>query len=64
MIKDDSLRLEKLSLLLGQIIGQQSELLNQIYNNNLSVEKIYNSLKDITQLAALHLHEIYYKEQK
>lgn len=61
MTETESLRLEKLALLIGQFVGQTAELLNQINNKNLSSKEIYKSLFDINQAAALHAHEIYYK---
>jgi hypothetical protein len=64
MHREESLRLERLALLIGTIIGQTNELLNQIQKNRLPVEEIYKSLFDINNMAALHLHELYYEDKK
>jgi hypothetical protein len=61
MTETESLRLEKLALLIGQFVGQTAELLNQINHRNLSSKEIYKSLFDINNAAALQAHEIYYK---
>lgn len=61
----EQLRSEKLSLFIGQMVGQISELLNQMSNNpKINISVIYTSLKDITQVASLQIHELYYKGNK
>lgn len=64
MNHEESLRLERLALLIGTMIGQINELLNQIHNNKLTNEEIYKSLFDINNMGALQLHELYYKDKK
>jgi hypothetical protein len=61
---EQDLRAEKLSFAIGMIVGQLSELLNQIKTNNPNQDAIYNSLLDITSMAALHVNELYYKGNK
>jgi|HubBroStandDraft_5_1064220.scaffolds.fasta_scaffold300617_3 hypothetical protein len=58
------LRTEQLSLALGTVLGQLSELLNNIRTVPLSNEQIYKSLLDIVQASSLHVHELYYKDKK
>jgi hypothetical protein len=62
MNSNDNLRLERLALLIGTMIGQINELLNQIQNNDKAPNDIYKSLLDINKMASLQIHEIYYKE--
>ena len=64
MENNDNLRLEKLALLIGSVVGQINELLNQIQKEKISYEYIYKSLLDINKAAALHIHELYYKDSK
>jgi hypothetical protein len=64
MIINDNLRLERLSLLIGQMIGQINELLNQIQNNDKTPNEIYKSLLDINKMASLQIHELYYRDLK
>jgi hypothetical protein len=55
-------RTEKLSLLIGTVVGQISELLNNMVDNPLmDTVKIYKRLYDIHQAAGLQIHELYYK---
>ena len=54
-------RLEQSALLVGQLMGQLSELLNNIKNLPMSNDQIYRSVLDIIQCASLYAHEIYYK---
>lgn len=58
------LRLEKLSLLIGTMLGQMSELLNIMTNENPNIGYIYNSLQDIVRASSLHVNELYYKGNK
>lgn len=61
--EDIALRGEKLSLLIGTMIGQLSELLNAMCGpTGIGGQQLYNSLKDIHQMAALQLHVIYYRD--
>lgn len=60
-MNDINLRMERLALLIGQMIGQIAELLNRISGNKLSNSEIYRSLLDIEQAAALQIHDLYYK---
>lgn len=57
-------RTEQLSLAIGMIHGQLSELLNNIKCANLNNEQIYNSLLDIVKASSIHVHELYYKDRK
>jgi hypothetical protein len=61
---EENLRSQKLSFLIGTMLGQINELLNQISSNRLSIENIYESLLDISNAASLQVHELYYKEEK
>ena len=61
-VKND-IRTEQLSLALGTVLGQLSELLNNIRCANLTNEQIYKSLLDITKAGAIHIHELYYKDR-
>jgi len=63
MSENQALRLEKMSLLIGTTVGQISELLNQICKYEMKPENIYKSLLDIHQMAALQLHELYFKKE-
>ena len=53
MTESESLRFERLALLIGQFVGQVAELLNQINRKKLSSEEIYRSLFDIRQAAGV-----------
>lgn len=57
---DDDLTTQRLSLLIGTMIGQISELLNSMQRVPMSHKMIYNGLKDIHQAAGLQIHEIFY----
>lgn len=57
-------RAEKLSLLIGTMIGQISELLNSIQQSALTDDSIYRSLFDIHRSAGLQIHELFYKNNK
>lgn len=59
-----NIRNERLSLLIGTMIGQISELLNNIKTVPMTNEMIYRSLFDIHSAAALQIHENYYKGNK
>lgn len=61
---DAQLRLERSALLIGQLFGQLSELLNCLKNTPMTTQMIYNSLKDITDVGALTVHAIYWKDNK
>lgn len=58
------LRAERLSLCIGQIVGQLSELLNNVKTVPLTNDQIYKSLLDITKVASLQVHELYYRGNK
>jgi len=62
--ENENLRSEQLSLCLGTIIGQISQLLNGITNTGMSINQIYHNLNDIHQSSALQIHELYYKGNK
>ncbi len=68
--QNENLRSERLSLLIGTMIGQISELLNSIktgmYYKSIEPSRcdIYQSLFDIHQAAGLQIHELYYKGNK
>ena len=55
---------ERLSLLIGTVIGQISELLNSMKSTPMTHAHIYESLLDIHQSAGLQIHELYYKGNK
>lgn len=61
MKEDDVLRSERTAILIGTILGQTSELLNHMVNQNPSVGYVYSALLDIQKMASMQLHEIYYK---
>ena len=65
MENERELRAERCAFLIGQILGQLGQLLNEMKSNQ-SMRKVdvYQSLKDINNSSALHLHEIYYKNNK
>lgn len=56
----------RLSLLIGTMLGQISELLNRIKSKNAAptIDEVYNSLLDIQKMASLQVHELYYKDNK
>lgn len=58
------LRTERLSLLIGTMIGQISELLNYMRRDDANIRMAYEGLFDIHTAAALQIHELYYKNQK
>ncbi len=59
-----NLRNEQLSLLVGTMIGQISELLNSIKRSPMTNEMIYTGLLDINKAASLQVHELFYKSNK
>jgi len=63
-IEDLQKRNEKLSLLIGTMLGQISQLLNYCKEKDSKFPHIYKSLLDIIEMASLQVHELYYKEQK
>jgi hypothetical protein len=56
-----NLRMERLALCIGQVVGQISQLLNSIKSGDLNRDYIYRELLDISNAAGVHLHELYYK---
>lgn len=54
---------EKTAFLLGTIIGQMSNLLNQIKSTEMDKKQIYSEIYDIWNAAALQINEIYYKNK-
>lgn len=54
-------RTEKLSLLIGTMIGQISELLNYMKRDEATINIAYEELFDIWQAAGLQIHELFYK---
>lgn len=56
-----NLRMERLALLIGQMIGQIAELLNNIQKKDIKPQEVYLSLYDINKMAAIQVHELYYK---
>lgn len=64
MTENENLRLERLVLLIGTMLGQMAELLNYMKMDNSSFLNAYQSLFDIQKMAALQLHELYYKGNK
>jgi hypothetical protein len=64
MTLEESLRLEKLSLLVGTMIGQISELLTQLKGDNINIHGFYISLLDILNSAAMQVYDLYYKDKK
>lgn len=61
MTESESLRLERLALLIGTVIGQISQILNHMNDRQ---SYIYQTLYDVHQAAGLQLHELYYKGNK
>jgi DNA-directed RNA polymerase subunit alpha len=61
---ESNIRAEKVAILVGMIIGQISELLNSITDDNIDNKNIYKSLCDIHTMAGMQIHEIYYRENK
>lgn len=55
------LRCERKTLLIGTMLGQISEILNHMNDRQ---SYIYKSLFDVHQMAALQVHELYYKGNK
>lgn len=64
MTEKEALRFERLALLIGTMMGQLSELLNKISNQQVNNTYIYHSLIDIQKMASLQINEIYYKNNK
>lgn len=64
MSEQESLRLEKLSLLIGKMVGQISELLNYMKRPDSTLSMSYQALLDMHHAAALQIHELYYKDNK
>ena len=64
MNENEQLRLERLALLIGTVIGQISDLLNQMKTENVDLKEAYECLLDIHTAASLHIHELYYKGNK
>lgn len=62
MNSEAELRTEKIALLIGTILGQISEILNLINCGHPGRDYIYNSLLDIHTMAALQVHNVYYKK--
>lgn len=60
----NEIELKKIVFAHGNIIGQLSNLLNQVANKNLTIDEIYKELLDITKSGALQAHELYYKGNK
>ncbi len=59
-----NLRMERLALLIGSIVGSLSNLLNQIGDQSVTLEKVYRQLRDMNEMAGIQLHELYYKGTK
>ncbi len=64
MINDENLRSERLSLLIGLVMGQIAQLLNNIKTIPLTNDLIYKDLRDISDSASLQIHELFYKGNK
>lgn len=64
MNQNEALRFEKLALLIGTMLGQISELLNKISNQQTNNAYIYAALMDIQKMASMQVHELYYKGNK
>ena len=62
--QDCYLTTARLSLLIGTMMGQTSELLNQMATKHVDLDAVYNSLLDITNMAALQIKELYYNSDK
>ena len=62
--QDCYLTTARLSLLIGTMMGQTSELLNQMATKHVDLDAVYNSLLDITNMAALQIKELYYNGDK
>lgn len=59
-----NIKIERLSLLIGTIVGQMSGLLNQLGRESITLAQVYRELSDVTEMAGLQLHELYYKCNK
>lgn len=55
--------ISRISLLIGTVMGQLSELLNSLKCDNLTQDTIYKRIVDITNSAAIQIHEIYYSKK-
>ena len=60
MTEEESLRLERLALLIGTMVGQISELLNYMKLRDANINIAYESLFDIHNSSGLQLHKLYY----
>lgn len=58
------LRAEKCAFLIGTMLGQISELLNYMKRDSSNINIAYESLCDISNMAAIQVHELYYKGTK
>ena len=61
-MREENLLCERLSLLLGTIMGAISQILNEISASKEN-DKIYHSLLDLQRMAALQINELYYKRE-
>lgn len=61
-MNEENLMCERLSLLIGMIMGQISEILNQIYESKEN-DKTYKSLRDIQNMVVIQINELYYKKE-
>ena len=61
---DSQIRFERAAMMVGQVQGQLAELLNNMKNTPMGKDAVYHSILDITKMAALQVHEIYYKGNK
>jgi len=59
-----NIKIERLSLLIGTIVGQLSGLLNQLGRESITLAQVYRELLDLNEMAGLQLHELYYKNNK
>ena len=60
----DWIRIQRLSLLVGMMTGQISELLNSIKTVPMTNDAIYKSLRDIHNAAGIQIHELFYKDKE
>lgn len=63
-MNENNLRTERLVLLIGTVTGQISQVLNYLKSEEAQLGNCYAFLLDIHQMAALQIHEIYYKGNK
>lgn len=64
MIEAKELRNEQLALLIGQVVGQLSQIMNDMAIKRLTYDEAYHCILDVTNAASLQIHELFYKGNK